>query len=462
MDRFDQITTFVRVVELGGFAAAARDLGAAPSAVTTHIQALEQRLGARLLNRNTRHVKPTEVGEAYYKYCVDIINRLEQAESFVESMQEKPRGVLRLNTSMAIAYLVPPVIADYTSQFPEVSVRLIATGRHVDFVEEQFDVSIRNTMPDNSSLIVRKIAEFGFAVCVSPNYLAKRSRPQTPADLAGHNCILYTDSGLGNRWPFFRLARGSRGERKSPDQQSVGSLGRCAGWRRHCRIASFPGSRRSGRRPTDRAACGTYHLANADFSHLSPPGTGSHEDNHFRGYGCRSSAASSCSREIRAATSIKSPGARHGASRQRPQKDTQNAGAGSRGVERDARVHPRARRYSVGAVPVECRNAVENELDFSEPECAPRRDSSAACHRAGSQGRGPHLGRGAFDDRSQESGDAHCYGQSEYRERKLEHDEPPWLQAIRGSLDRLVPKRLEGMCCRQLVFLIGRCLNAVF
>jgi len=70
MDRVDQITTFVRVVELGGFAAAARDLGAAPSAVTTHIQALEQRLGARLLNRNTRHVKPTEVGEA----CVDVLS----------------------------------------------------------------------------------------------------------------------------------------------------------------------------------------------------------------------------------------------------------------------------------------------------------------------------------------------------------------------------------------------------
>ena len=119
MDRFDQMTTFVRVVELGGFAAAARDLGAAPSAVTTHIQALEQRLGARLLNRNTRHVKPTEVGEAYYKYCVDVLNRLEQAESLVESMQGKPRGVLRLNTSMLIAYLIPPVIADYTAQFPE-------------------------------------------------------------------------------------------------------------------------------------------------------------------------------------------------------------------------------------------------------------------------------------------------------------------------------------------------------
>jgi DNA-binding transcriptional LysR family regulator len=127
MDKFDQITSFVRVVELGGFAAAARDLAVAPSLVTAHIKALEQRLGARLLNRNTRHVKPTEVGEAYYKYCVDVLNRLDQAESLVESMQAKPRGVLRLNTSVIPAPLITPVIADYTAQFPEVSVRLIAT-----------------------------------------------------------------------------------------------------------------------------------------------------------------------------------------------------------------------------------------------------------------------------------------------------------------------------------------------
>jgi DNA-binding transcriptional LysR family regulator len=203
MDRFDQIRTFVRVVELGGFAAAARDLEVAPSLVTTHIQALEQRLGARLLNRNTRHVKPTEVGEAYYRRCVDLLNRLEQAESLVESMQGKPRGVLRLNTSVLIANLITPVIADYTAQFPDISVRLIATGRHVDFIEEQFDVSIRHSMPDNDSLIVRKLAEYDFVVCASPNYLANRPRPETPADLVGHNCILYTDSGYGDRWPVF-------------------------------------------------------------------------------------------------------------------------------------------------------------------------------------------------------------------------------------------------------------------
>jgi DNA-binding transcriptional LysR family regulator len=203
MDRFDQITTFVRVVELGGFAAAARDLGVAPSLVTTHIQALEQRLGARLLNRNTRHVKPTEVGEAYYKYCVDVISRFDEAEALVESMQAKPRGVLRLNTSVLIANLITPVIVDYTAQFPEVSVRLIATGRPVDFIEEQFDVSIRHQMPENESLIVRKLAEYDLVVCASPNYLVNRPRPETPADLVGHNCILYTDSGYGDRWPVF-------------------------------------------------------------------------------------------------------------------------------------------------------------------------------------------------------------------------------------------------------------------
>ncbi len=203
MDRVDQITTFVRVVELGGFAAAARDLGAAPSAVTTHIQALEQRLGARLLNRNTRHVKPTEVGEAYYKHCVDVLSRLEEAESLVASMQAKPRGVLRLNASVLIASLITPVIPDYTAQFPEVSVRLIATGRQVDFIEEQFDVSIRHRIPDNDSLIVRKLAEYDFVVCASPSYLVNRPRLETPADLAEHNCILYTDSGYGDRWPIF-------------------------------------------------------------------------------------------------------------------------------------------------------------------------------------------------------------------------------------------------------------------
>jgi len=203
MDRFDQITTFVRVIELQGFSAAARDLGVAASVVTTHIQALEQRLGARLLNRTTRSVKPTELGESYYRHCVDLLSRLQQADSFVESMQTTPRGMLRVNTSLALTELIAPVVTEYTARFPDVSVRMIATGRHVDFVEEQFDVAIRHTLPPNASLIVRKLAEYDFVVCASPKYLANRPRPKKPADLADHNCIIYTDSEFGNRWPIF-------------------------------------------------------------------------------------------------------------------------------------------------------------------------------------------------------------------------------------------------------------------
>lgn len=204
MDRFDQITTFVRVVELGGFSAAARDLGVAPSVVTSHVQALEQRLGARLLNRNTRHVKPTDVGEAYYKHCVDVLKRFQQADGLVESMQATPRGLLRVNTSIPVGDLITPVVAEYTAQYPEASVRMISTGREVDFIEEQFDVSIRHAMPSNESLIVRKLVDYHYVVCASPKYFESHPKPQTPDDLSAANCIHYTDSKFGDRWPVFQ------------------------------------------------------------------------------------------------------------------------------------------------------------------------------------------------------------------------------------------------------------------
>src|SRR5262249_20415133 len=149
MDRLNQITTFVRVVELGGFAAAARDLQLAPSVVTTQIQALEQRLGVRLLNRNTRSVKPTEVGEAYFERCLDLLKRADLADNLAQSMQAAPRGMLRLNVSLALAELVTPVVSEYARQYPEVSVRMIGTGRQIDLIDEQYDLAIRHGMPNN-------------------------------------------------------------------------------------------------------------------------------------------------------------------------------------------------------------------------------------------------------------------------------------------------------------------------
>jgi DNA-binding transcriptional LysR family regulator len=203
MDKLAQITTFVRVVELRGFSAAARDLQVAPSVVTTQIQALEQRLGVRLLNRNTRSVKPTEVGESYYERCLDLLKRLEVADDYVQSMQAVPRGVLRVNVSLSLIDLVTPVISNYTEQYPEVSVRMIMSGREPDLIDEQFDLAIRHRMPSSGSLIVRKLAEFHLIVCASPKYFANRPMPKKPSDLVNHNCLIYTDSGAADRWPIF-------------------------------------------------------------------------------------------------------------------------------------------------------------------------------------------------------------------------------------------------------------------
>jgi DNA-binding transcriptional LysR family regulator len=203
MDRLNQITTFVRVVELRGFAAAARDLKLAPSVVTTQIQSLEQRLGVRLLNRNTRSVKPTEVGEAYYQRCLDLLKRFDIADDLAQSMQAAPRGMLRLNVSLPLVDLVTPVISDYAREYPEVSVRMIITGRPVDLVEDHFDLAVRHGMPQNGSLIVRTLAESSLVVCASPKYFADRPMPEKPSDLVDHNCLIYTDSGTADRWTIF-------------------------------------------------------------------------------------------------------------------------------------------------------------------------------------------------------------------------------------------------------------------
>jgi DNA-binding transcriptional LysR family regulator len=203
MDQLTYMSTFVKVIERGGFAAAARELHLAPSIVTAHVQALEKRLGARLLNRTTRRVSPTEAGEAYYARCMDLLQRVEEADEFVGTIQNAPRGGLRLNSSLLLPSLITPVISRYSALYPEVSVRLIVTGRMVDLVEEQYDIAVRHKQPANPGLIVRKLAEFRFLVCGSPRYFEKRPKPSRPSDLLDHNCLIYTDSEAGERWPIF-------------------------------------------------------------------------------------------------------------------------------------------------------------------------------------------------------------------------------------------------------------------
>jgi DNA-binding transcriptional LysR family regulator len=196
------MATFVKVVESGGFSAAARALGISPSMVTTHVRALEERLAVRLLNRSTRKVSLTEAGHAYYERCLQILTDVEEAERIAEALQSTPRGTLRLNTSVAIPPFLAPVIAEFVSLYPEVSVNLAMTDRMIDLVEEGFDLAVRNMSVPDSSLIARCVATYRLVVCGSPGYLAAHGSPREPADLVHHNCLIYSHSAWGSEWRF--------------------------------------------------------------------------------------------------------------------------------------------------------------------------------------------------------------------------------------------------------------------
>jgi DNA-binding transcriptional LysR family regulator len=202
MDRMTSMATFVKVVESGGFSAAARALSMSPSMVTAHIQSLEERLGVRLLNRSTRRVSLTEVGHAYYERCLQILADADDADEIAQALQSTPRGTLRLNTSIAIPPLLAPVIAEFVALYPEVSVNLTMTDRMIDLVEEGFDLAVRNMSIPDSSLVVRRVATYHFVVCGAPGYLAARGIPRQPADLVHHNCLVYSHSAWGNEWRF--------------------------------------------------------------------------------------------------------------------------------------------------------------------------------------------------------------------------------------------------------------------
>lgn len=202
MDRMTSIATFVKIAEAGGFAAAARKLGVSPSTVTTQIQDLEDRLGVRLLNRSTRKVSLTEIGKAYYERCMHIIADMEEAENAVHALHERPGGTLHLNISASIPFFVGPIIAEFTSLYPDVNVTMTLSDRMVDLVEEGIDLAITTLPVPNSNLVMRRVGSFRMLVCGSPDYLAQHGTPREPSDLVHHNCLKYAFSPWGSHWRF--------------------------------------------------------------------------------------------------------------------------------------------------------------------------------------------------------------------------------------------------------------------
>lgn len=202
MDRLTGLTTFVGVVDCGGFSAAARRLNMSVTMVSSHVQALEDRLGARLLNRTTRRIGLTEIGKEYYERCVHILAELEEADRAAGALYATPRGMLRLYTGTPIVQFLAPVISEFLALHPAVSVHLTIGERMVDLVEEGYDLAIRPLPPPDSSLIVRSLTPWRNILCCSPGYLESHGPPQRLDELAQHNCLQYAFYPFGDEWRF--------------------------------------------------------------------------------------------------------------------------------------------------------------------------------------------------------------------------------------------------------------------
>ena len=190
MDWMQPMRIFVAVVQNGSLSSAGRQLGLSPASVSRHIGALEESLGCRLVNRTSRKLTLTEAGELYYAKVGEILHQIAEANDSVAQLQAEPRGTLRVHSRVLVGHLhIMPVLPEFLSRYPDVSVDLLMSNRVIDVVEQNIDVDIRIGKLVDSSLVARKLAASERVVCAAPSYLDARPAIASPDDLAGHNCL---------------------------------------------------------------------------------------------------------------------------------------------------------------------------------------------------------------------------------------------------------------------------------
>jgi DNA-binding transcriptional LysR family regulator len=203
MDRLEAMRLFVRVAELGSFAAVAQQLGVARSVVTRQVAALERHLGAKLMVRNTRRLALTSAGTAYLEKCRVILNLVDAAETDVAEERAVARGHIRIGLPLSYGLKrLAPLLIEFARSHPEVSLEMDYTDRRVDLVEEGFDLSIRITSRLDPADVMRRLGRAQLVVVASPEYLARHGRPRRPADLASHECLGYVGDARRDAWPF--------------------------------------------------------------------------------------------------------------------------------------------------------------------------------------------------------------------------------------------------------------------
>ncbi len=203
MDSLSDIAVFVRVVDDGSFTRAAERLKLSRSVVSKYVTRLEERLGARLLNRTTRRLSLTEAGRIFYDRSRRGLRDIEDAEAEVSRLQETPSGVLRINAPMSFGILhIAPALHEFLEQYPDVSVEMNLDDRQVDVIAEGFDVSVRIADLPDSSLIARRLGPCRHAIVAAPSYLERNGTPRKPEELCDHNVITFAYQASTHTWHF--------------------------------------------------------------------------------------------------------------------------------------------------------------------------------------------------------------------------------------------------------------------
>lgn len=178
--------------------AAGREMGLSPAVVSKRISLLEEKLGARLFQRTTRHLTLTETGEGYFKRVVDILSLVEEAQDFVSRRNTKPRGLLKVSTPTSFGRLhVAPYLNEFLNRYPEIELDVQATDNMVDIIREGYDLAIRIGALEDSSLVAKKLAPENRVICASPKYLDEFGTPQSLDELEMHNCL---SAGAQDYW----------------------------------------------------------------------------------------------------------------------------------------------------------------------------------------------------------------------------------------------------------------------
>jgi len=205
VDLLSSIKLFVKTVDEGSFSEVGRQLHLAPSSISRKINALEEELGVRLLQRTTRNISLTEAGDTYYTLVSKILNDLTDAQLAITQLQANPQGILRVSVAAPFGERkIIPLLPELLTRYPKLAVDITLEDRAIDLVETRVDLAIRIGSLNDSSLIARKLASNKFVVCGSTNYFNRAGIPNKPQDLKQHNCIVNRHIAYANNWQFTR------------------------------------------------------------------------------------------------------------------------------------------------------------------------------------------------------------------------------------------------------------------